>query len=69
MEGDNNETNEDVDHEEGEDDDVDDVEDGHVGAVVVHRAHVLRVRVDRHVQDAGMQVEVYLSSVIVILLP
>ena len=52
LEGDDDETYEDVDHEEGDDDDVDEVEDGHQGAVVVDRADVLRVGVDRHVKDA-----------------
>ena len=53
MEGDDDETYEDVDHEEGDDDDVDEVEDGHQGAVVVDRTDILCVRVNRHVQDAG----------------
>ena len=33
MEGDDDESHEDVDEEEGEDDEEDDVEDGHLGAV------------------------------------
>ena len=57
LEGDDDETDEDVDHEEGEDDDVDDVEDGHVRTVVVHGTHVLGVRVDGHVQDAKEDVK------------
>ena len=51
LEGDNNETHEDVDHEEGNDDDVDEVEHGHDGAVVVQRAPVLLIRIDRHIQN------------------
>ena len=61
LEGHNNEANEDVDHEEGDDDDVDEVEDGHQGAVVVDRADVLRVGVDRHVKDAGPTCEKCIS--------
>ena len=57
LEGDDDETDEDVDHEEGENDDVDDVEDGHVRTVVVHGTHVLGVRVDGHVQDAKEDVK------------
>jgi len=53
LEGDDDETDEDVDHEECDDDDVDEVEDGHQGAVVVDRADVLCVGVDGHVKDAG----------------
>jgi hypothetical protein len=52
LEGDDNETDEDVDHEEGDDDDVDEVEDGNDGTVVVQRATVLLVGVDGDVQDA-----------------
>ena len=33
MEGDDDESHEDIDEEEGEDDEEDDVEDGHLGAV------------------------------------
>ena len=43
LEGDNNETDEDVDHEEGDDNDVDEVKDGHDGAVVVQWAVVLLI--------------------------
>ena len=52
MEGDDNETNEDVDHEKGDDDDVDEIKDGHQGTVVVDRTDVLGVGVDGHVKDA-----------------
>ena len=52
LEGDDNETHEDVDHEERDDDDVDEVKDGDDGTVVVQRAVVLLVGVDGHVQDA-----------------
>ena len=43
LEGDNNETNKDVDHEEGEDDDVDHVEEEDVSPVVKDRPLVLRI--------------------------
>ena len=43
LEGDDNETDEDVDHEEGDDNDVDEVKDGHDGAVVVQWAVVLLI--------------------------
>lgn len=40
LEGDDDETNKDVDHEEGNDDDVDKVEDCYVAAVVVFWTHI-----------------------------
>jgi hypothetical protein len=52
LEGNDDETDEDVHHEEGDDDDVDKVEDGDDRAVVLDRSDVLRVRVDRHVKNA-----------------
>ena len=52
LEGNDDETDEDVDHEERHNDDVDEEEDGDGRAVVVHRAHLLRVRVDRPVHQA-----------------
>jgi hypothetical protein len=56
LEGDNNETDEDVDHEEGDDNDKNEVEAGNQWPVVVDRSLILRVRIDRHVQQsAGAQ--------------
>ena len=52
LEGDNDETDKDVDHEKGDDDDVNEIEDRHQGTVVVDGANVLCIGVDRHVQDA-----------------
>ena len=42
LEGDDDESNEDVDEEEGEDDEEDDVEDGHFGAKKGPRSNVLK---------------------------
>ena len=50
LEGDNDETDEDVHHEEGNDDDVDDKEDGDDHAVVVDGTDVLSVRVYGSIQ-------------------
>ena len=52
LEGDDNETDEDVHHEEGDDDDVDEIEDGHDGPKAVDRTHVLSVGVDGDVQNS-----------------
>ena len=54
LEGDNNETNEDVDHEEGDDDQVDKVEEEDVGTVVLLRSYVCFVGVDGDIQDSKM---------------
>ena len=51
LKGDDNETDKDVDHEEGNDNNVDEVETGDQGSVVVHRTFVLRVRINRHIQQ------------------
>jgi len=51
LKGDNNETDKDVDHEEGNDNNIDEVETGDQGSVVVHRTFVLRVRINRHIQQ------------------
>lgn len=53
LEGDDDETYKDVDHEEGDDDDVDNVEDGHFGTIVQHWTVTLFVRVNAGVQDAA----------------
>lgn len=43
LEGDNDETHEDIHHEESDDDDVDDEKDGDLHAVVVDGADVLSI--------------------------
>ena len=53
LEGDNNETNEDVDHEECEDDDVDKVEEEHVRPIVLYRSTVSCVGVNGDVENPG----------------
>ena len=45
LEGDNNETNEDVDHEESQNDDVDHVEVEHVFPVAKFRTFILSIGV------------------------
>ena len=55
LEGDDNETDEDVDHEEGDDDDVDEVEHGNDRPVVVQGAAVLLVGIDRDVQNTEIE--------------
>lgn len=51
LEGDNDETHEDVHHEEGNDDDIDDEEDGDLHTVVVDGALVFCVGVNGAVQQ------------------
>ena len=46
LEGDDNETDEDVDHEERDDNDVDEIEDGDDRPEVVQRTAVFRVGID-----------------------
>ena len=53
LEGHDDKTDEDVDHEEGDDNDVDEIEYSHDGSVIVYRSNVLRVGVDGDVEDAG----------------
>lgn len=55
LEGDDNETNEDVDHEEGDDDQVDKVEEEDVWTVVLLGANVCFVGVDGDIQDSKME--------------
>ena len=57
LEGDDDETYEDVDHEEGDDDDVDEVEKRDIGTIVVNWTMVDFVGVDGHVEDAGPALE------------
>jgi hypothetical protein len=52
LEGDNNETDENVHHEECDNDDVDDVIGGHDGSEIVNGTGVFGVRVDRDVEEA-----------------
>ena len=49
LEGHDDKTDEDVDHEEGDDDDVNKVEDGHIWPVVMQRSDILSIGVDRNV--------------------
>lgn len=51
LEGDNDETHEDVHHEEGNDDDVDDEEDGDLHTIVVDGTLVFCVGVNGAVQQ------------------
>jgi len=51
LEGDDDETHEDVHHEERDHDDEDEVEDGDAGPEVVDRPLPLLVRVNRDVQQ------------------
>jgi hypothetical protein len=51
LEGDNDETDKDVDHEEGDDDEIDEVEEEDPGAVVLLGPDVRLVGVDGDVQD------------------
>lgn len=53
LEGDDDESHEDVDKEEREDHKVDHVEDGHLHAVAAARASVLLCHVDGMLQDSG----------------
>ena len=55
LEGDNNETNEDVDHEEGDDDQVDKVEKENIRTVVLLGTDVRFVGVDGDIQDAEIK--------------
>ena len=52
LEGDNNETNEDVDHEEGDDDQVDKVEEEDIRTVVLLGSNISFVGVDGDIQDS-----------------
>ena len=53
LEGNNDKTYEDVDHEEGNNDDIDEKEHCHRLPVVVDRTDVLSVRVNGLVHQAG----------------
>lgn len=53
LEGNDNETDEDVDHKEGDNNDVDEVENGNHRSIVVQGAHILRVRIDRDVEQSA----------------
>ena len=52
LEGDNDKTNEDIDHKKGNDNDVDEIKHGHDRSIIVNRANVLGIGVDGHVQDS-----------------
>ena len=51
LEGHDDKTDEDVDHEEGDDNDVDEIEYSHHGSVIVDGSNVFRIGVDRDVKD------------------
>lgn len=51
LEGDNHETDEDVDHEEGEDDDVDEVEHEHDRTIAFFGTDISFIGVDRDVEN------------------
>ena len=52
LKGNNNETNEYVNHEKGNDDNVDEIEAGHYRSIVVDRTKVLLIWIDWNVKDA-----------------
>ena len=51
LEGNNDKTNKDIDHEEGDDDDVNKVEDGNIRPVIMQRSNILSIGVDGNVKD------------------
>ena len=51
LEGDDNETDENVHHEEGDDDDENEIEAGYHGSIVVDRPLIFVVRINRDVQQ------------------
>ena len=55
LEGNNNKTNEDVDHEEGDDDQVDKVEKENIRTVVLLGTDVRFVGVNGDIQDAEIK--------------
>ena len=52
LEGDDDETDEDVDHEEGNDNDVNEIKDSNDGTEVVDGSNVFSIGIDRNVKDA-----------------
>ncbi len=55
LKGDNNETDEDVDHKERDDNDVNKVEASNHRSVIMHGTHILGVRVDGDVEQATIE--------------
>ena len=51
LEGHDDKTDEDVDHEEGDDNDVDEIEYSHHGSVIVDGSNVFSIGVDGDVED------------------
>ena len=51
LEGNNDKTDKDIDHEEGDNDDVNKVEDGNIWSVVMQRSNILSIGVDGNVKD------------------
>ena len=62
LEGNDDKTYENVDHEEGNDNQVDKVEEEDALPVVLLGAHVSLVRVDGNVQDTEIQKSLYKSN-------
>ena len=52
LEGNDDKTDEDIDHKEGNNDDIDEIKDSHNGSVVVDGSHVFSIGVNRDVQHA-----------------
>lgn len=55
LEGHNNKTYEDIDHEEGNDDDIDDIVNCHHRPVVMYWSHILCVGVYGDIQQSGTE--------------
>ena len=53
LEGDDDKTDEDVDHEEGNDNDVNEIENGHNGSIIVDWSDIFGIGIDRHIQNPG----------------
>ena len=56
LKGNNNKTDEYIDHEEGYDDDVDEVKASYYWSIIMNGPHILLVRVYRYVQNAIKQI-------------
>ena len=52
LEGNNNKTNKDVDHEEGDDDEIHEIKEKHMWTVVLFRTNICLIRVDGDIQNA-----------------
>ena len=47
----NDKTNKYINHEEGNDDDVNEIKTGYNRSIIMYRAHILLIRVYRHIQN------------------